>query len=55
MLGTAAGDVGFADLILLLSMWGKCPDCVEDIDGDGHVDFNDLVLLLSAWGACPEG
>jgi hypothetical protein len=44
------GDVGAADLGILLSGWGT-PD--GDIDGDGLGDSVDLGQLLSAWGACP--
>jgi len=49
------GDVSFADLVLVLSAWGPCPDppgeCPEDVDGDGTVGFTDLVLVLSNWTA----
>jgi len=48
-----SGDVGFADLVQMLSVWGPCAGCPEDIDGDGFVGFADLVTLLSVWGPCP--
>ena len=52
-----SGDVGFNDLVAVLSSWGPvdpCPPSVpEDIDGDCVVGFEDLVLVLSAWGPCP--
>jgi CxxC motif-containing protein (DUF1111 family) len=44
--------VGFADLLQVLSSWGKCPLCPEDIDGNGFVDFLDLLQVLSNWGSC---
>jgi hypothetical protein len=51
-----SGDVGFADLIAILSAWGPCPgvpgDCPEDIDGSGDVGLTDLIQLLAAWGPC---
>ena len=56
--GSCPGDlnddafVDFADLLRLLSEWGKCPGCDADINEDGTVDFTDLLLLLNAWGPC---
>ncbi|MBX3373180.1 MAG: S8 family serine peptidase [Phycisphaeraceae bacterium] len=47
------GEVGFNDLLALLSAWGPCPGCPEDLDGSGEVGFDDLLALLSAWGGCP--
>lgn len=46
------GDVGFNDVLDLLSAWGPCAGCAADIDGSGTVDFSDLLTLLSAWGPC---
>ena len=46
------GNVGFGDLLELLSFWGPCPDCPQDLDGSGEVGFGDLLFLLSAWGLC---
>jgi hypothetical protein len=48
-----SGDVGFADLLALLNVWGPCPGCPEDLDGSGAVSFADLLALLDAWGPCP--
>ena len=49
-------DVGFADLLVLLSAWGPCSpnhDCFDqDLDGNGAVEFDDLLLLLASWGSC---
>ena len=50
-----SGDVGFSDLIFVLSAWGPCTGCPGDIDGDGLVGFSDLVRILSGWGPCPSG
>ena len=47
------GDVGFGDLLVLLTSWGKClPTCAEDLDGDGAVGFGDLLVVLTTWGPC---
>ena len=51
-----SGDVGFTDLLALLTAWGPykpCPPFIpEDIDQDCDVGFSDLLLLLAAWGPC---
>ncbi len=48
------GKVGILDLLLLLSVWGQCPDppesCPADLDSDGTVGIIDLLALLSSWG-----
>jgi hypothetical protein len=46
------GDVGGADLLMLLGEWGPClrPACAADLNHDGIVDGADLTLLLSYWG-----
>ncbi len=31
----------------------NCPDCFEDIDGNGAVDVLDLLAVISQWGSCP--
>ena len=47
------GEVGFPDLVTLLSAWGTCePPCPSDIIADGDVGFSDLLYLLSNWGKC---
>ena len=51
-----SGDVGFSDLLTILTAWGPCPageDCPADLDGSGDVGFSDLLQVLTAWGACP--
>jgi len=47
------GAVDGADLLLLLSGWGVCPDadnCAGDLNDDDAVDGADLLILLSNWG-----
>jgi predicted outer membrane repeat protein len=47
------GIVDGADLLILLSQWGKCADpadCPADLDGNGTVDGGDLLILLANWG-----
>ncbi|MEC8100757.1 MAG: hypothetical protein VX109_00645, partial [Planctomycetota bacterium] len=44
------GEVGFADLLLILARWGEaCGDCPEDLSGNGVVDFDDVLALLTNW------
>jgi hypothetical protein len=47
-----AGEVGAADISILLSSWGSSGGAA-DIDGNGSVGASDIAVLLSAWGACP--
>lgn len=47
------GAVGVPDLLLLLSAWGRCPDCGDcaaDLTGDCTVGVGDLLELLANWG-----
>ena len=48
-LGDSDGDGDVDDLCLLLSAWGTCSACAEDLDGDGSVDVDDLARLLRTW------
>lgn len=50
--GDISGDcrVDIDDLLMLLSRWGSCCDCFEDLNEDGEVNFGDLLLLLGSWG-----
>jgi hypothetical protein len=43
------GDVGGADLAILLGGWGSG---TGDLDGDGTTGGADLAILLGAWGSC---
>ena len=49
-----SGDVGFEDLVSVLTAWGPCEEgtCPADLDGNGDVGFGDLLLTLGAWGPC---
>ena len=47
------GDVGFSDLLRVLTNWGPCAGCPEDLDMNGDVGFSDLLDVLTAWGPCP--
>jgi len=51
-----SGDVGFGDVLEVLSAWGPyepCPPYLpSDINQDCDVAFNDLLLVLAAWGPC---
>lgn len=47
------GSVGVKDLLILLGLWGPCPDCkacLADLDGDCTVGVKDLLILLGNWG-----
>jgi len=47
------GQVGAADLAILLGNWGpciNCDSCPADLDGDCDVDAADLAILLGSWG-----
>ena len=47
------GQVGAADLAVLLGSWGPCDseeDCPADLDGDQAVGAADLAILLGSWG-----
>ena len=48
------GIVGIADFLMLLGLWGDCPDsrppsCVGDIVGDCTVGITDFLILLGNW------
>ena len=48
------GIVGIADFLLLLGLWGDCPEpclpaCVGDIDEDCTVGITDFLILLGNW------
>jgi len=43
------GVVGIEDLLIVISGWGSCSNCVADINKDGVVDVEDLLLVISYW------
>ncbi len=50
-----SGDIGFGDLIIVLTGWGPCPfkaPCPSDLDGSGDTGFGDLLIVISSWGLC---
>jgi Ca2+-binding EF-hand superfamily protein len=48
------GEVGFGDLLEILSSWGPCPpERPQDVNGDGSVGFQDLLDVLSSRGPVP--
>ena len=47
------GVVGTSDLLILLTLWGKCincKDCLADLDDDCNIGTSDLLILLNNWG-----
>ena len=57
------GEIGFADLIAILSAWGdtNCMGeegekllCEGDLDGDGIVGLSDVLAALTSWGPCDD-
>ncbi|MEE8155826.1 MAG: hypothetical protein V3T53_12815 [Phycisphaerales bacterium] len=55
-LGDLSGDceVGAADLLILLTSWGRCDDCGKcpaDLNGDCVVGAADLLILLANWSS----
>ncbi|MCP3903119.1 MAG: hypothetical protein GY715_05730 [Planctomycetes bacterium] len=47
-----SGDVGFGDILEVISHWGFCPGCPWDLSGNGQVDFADILAVIGAWGPC---
>ncbi len=46
-----SGQVNILDFLLLLGLWGPCPDpCIADLDGDGAVTVLDFLIQLANWG-----
>lgn len=41
------GLVNFNDLLIMLSGWGPCSGCPEDLDGNNDVGFSDILILLT--------
>jgi hypothetical protein len=48
-----SGDVGFDDVLSVLSSWGPCAaPCPADLDGDETAALADVLLVLANWGPC---
>ena len=45
-------ETGFADLLQVITAWGRCEGCPQDLDDDGIVGFADLLEIITAWGPC---
>jgi len=41
--------VNVLDLLQVISMWGDCNPCPEDLSGSGGVDIEDLLIILASW------
>ncbi len=54
----ADGEVGIADLLMVLEEWGVGSGTSDftgaDHFADGVVDIQDFLGVLAAWGPCPE-
>ena len=48
-----SGEVGVADFLELLGVWGPCKGCPADFDASGDVGVSDFLDLLGNWGPCP--
>jgi len=53
-LGGGVAIVRINDFLLLLGLWGPCPDpcppsCNADLDGDCTVGIADFLMLLANW------
>ncbi len=46
----ADGLIDVADLLRIISDWGRCPCCPSDLDGNGQVDVSDLLSVIANWG-----
>ena len=48
------GAVNIADLIIVITNWGPCPDppaaCPGDGNGNGEVEVLDLAAVITNWG-----
>jgi probable HAF family extracellular repeat protein len=44
------GVVNFADLLVMLGVWGDCQGCLADLNGDRVVNFADVLALIGNWG-----
>jgi hypothetical protein len=44
-----SGSIGIGDLLSILSAWGDCGICFEDLNLDGKVDIIDVLTAFSNW------
>ena len=43
------GVVGVNDILAVISAWGECDGCSEDLNNDGYVNVNDLLEVIAHW------
>jgi hypothetical protein len=43
------GNVDVSDVLALVSAWGPCSGCPEDLNQNGMVDVTDLLIVLGNW------
>ena len=48
------GQVSVTDVLITISEWGNCMECVSDIDNNGTTDVSDLLAIIGSWGPCPQ-
>jgi len=44
--------VDVSDVLSVISNWGSCEGCPEDINQDAAVDVSDLLIVVGNWGEC---
>ncbi|MCP3903407.1 MAG: hypothetical protein GY715_07200 [Planctomycetes bacterium] len=47
------GTVDFADILVVIGVWGPCPGCQHDLNDNGFADFADILAIIGKWGPCP--
>lgn len=43
------GTVNVSDILAVISAWGLCSGCNEDLDNSGTVDVTDLLFIIGNW------
>jgi len=43
------GNVNVSDVLAVISAWGSCEGCIEDLDNSGSVDVTDLLIVIGNW------
>jgi glucose/arabinose dehydrogenase len=49
---TGDGNVGVADILMLIESWGPCAGCAADVNDDGVVNVTDMLEVVGNWGPC---
>lgn len=42
------------DVLSIVTAWGPCQGCTQDLDDSGSVDVADVLLVLGSWGDCDD-